>query len=61
MLVLARKVGERIRIGDDVVLVVLEVNLERRSVRLGVEAPRRVKVLRSELVKPQQLTGECGD
>lgn len=47
MLVLSRKEGERIRIGDDVQLVVLRSS--SGGVKLGIEAPRQVRILRSEL------------
>ena len=47
MLVLTRKVGEKILVGDDVVVSVVEVG--RGSVRLGVEAPRAVSILRFEV------------
>jgi carbon storage regulator len=42
MLLLARKAGEKIRVGDDIVITVLEVRGAR--VRLGVEAPAEVRV-----------------
>jgi len=47
MLVLTRKVGEKLLVGDDVVISVVEAN--RGSVRLGVEAPRSVSILRFEV------------
>lgn len=47
MLKLTRKVGERINIGDDIVICVLEVN--KGNVRLGIEAPSRVTILRHEV------------
>lgn len=47
MLVLSRKLGERIRIGDDIEVVVLE--LGRDQVRLGITAPRSVAVHRQEV------------
>jgi carbon storage regulator len=47
MLVLTRRCGERIRIGDDIWVTV--VSLERGKVRLGIEAPRDVHILRQEL------------
>lgn len=47
MLVLSRKVGERIRIADDIEVVVLEVG--RDQVRIGVQAPRDVSVHRHEV------------
>jgi len=48
MLVLSRKVGSSIRIGNDIVLTV--VKIDRNQVRLGIEAPLNVTILRQELV-----------
>lgn len=48
MLVLTRRVGETIMVGDDIEVEVLEVR--PGIVRLGVRAPKNVRVLRSELV-----------
>lgn len=48
MLVLTRKVGEKIVIGGNIELTVLEIQGTR--VRLGFEAPDSVRVLRSELI-----------
>ena len=47
MLVLSRKSTESIHIGDSVVVTVLEIR--GNKVRLGIEAPKEVHVLRSEL------------
>ncbi len=47
MLVLSRKPGERIHIGSDVVITVLEVS--GRLVRIGVDAPRSVSIFRAEV------------
>jgi carbon storage regulator len=47
MLVLSRKVGERIMIGDDVELTV--VRLSGGQVRLGIVAPPEKRIVRSEL------------
>jgi carbon storage regulator len=47
MLVLTRKRGERIMIGDNVVVTILEVSGDQ--VRVGIEAPRSVSVMREEL------------
>lgn len=47
MLVLTRKVGERIRIGDEVTLQVLEVR--GGQVRLGLTAPADVRIFREEI------------
>lgn len=47
MLVLTRKIGERIRIGDDITLVVTKMAGNR--VTLGIEAPKDVRIVRGEL------------
>jgi len=47
MLVLSRKEAQRIRLGDSIVITV--VRLSGDKVRLGIEAPRDVRVLRDEL------------
>jgi carbon storage regulator len=47
MLVLSRKVGERIWIGDDISVTV--VRLSGGAVRLGIEAPPHLPVVREEL------------
>jgi carbon storage regulator len=47
MLVLSRKLMERIDIGDDVVVTVLEIH--GNKVRIGIDAPKEIHVLRSEL------------
>jgi carbon storage regulator len=47
MLVLSRKAGERIRIGDDITIVVNRVVGSRVSV--GIEAPPNVRIVRGEL------------
>ena len=49
MLVLSRRIGEKIVIGDGIVVTVVEVH--RDSVRLGVDAPRSVPVNRAELLQ----------
>ena len=48
MLVLTRRVGESLVIGDDVVVTVLEVRSD--GVRVGNEAPRHVRVHRPEVL-----------
>jgi carbon storage regulator len=48
MLVLSRRLGESVVIGDDVVVTVLEIRGD--VVRLGVDAPRHVQVRRQELL-----------
>jgi carbon storage regulator len=47
MLVLSRKPGEAVRVGEDVEITVVEVKGD--LVRIGIEAPRNVPVWRKEL------------
>ncbi len=47
MLILTRRVGERIVINDEIVITIVEAG--RDSVRIGVEAPRSVTVHRHEV------------
>ncbi len=49
MLVLTRRIGETVSIGDDIVVKVVRV--EAGQVRLGIEAPSRVLIRRSEVAK----------
>ena len=48
MLVLSRKLGEKIYIGDNIVITV--VDIDRGKIRLGIEAPRDVAIYRQELL-----------
>lgn len=48
MLILSRRPGDAIVIGDGIRVVVL--SCDRRGVRLGVEAPASVSILRQEIV-----------
>lgn len=56
MLVLSRKVGEIIRIGDNVEVCVVEIRGDK--VRLGVFAPKEVAVHRQEVYEAIQRDGE---
>jgi carbon storage regulator len=47
MLILSRKVNEKIMIGEDISVSIIEVRGDQ--VRLGVDAPRNVKVFRQEV------------
>ena len=47
MLVLARKTNEVIRIGDDVTVKI--VKIAGKVVRVGIEAPDHIKILREEI------------
>lgn len=59
MLVLSRKVGERILIGDQIAITV--VRIAGQGVRLGIEAPQNLSVMREELAvrQPEPAATEC--
>ena len=47
MLILSRKTNQKIRVGDSIEITVIEVRGDQ--VKIGVEAPRSVKVFREEI------------
>jgi carbon storage regulator len=47
MLIITRRPGEKIMLGDDVVIEVIEVS--GSSVRIGIDAPRSIRVFREEI------------
>ena len=47
MLIITRRAGERIMVGDDIVVEVMEI--VGNSVRIGISAPRSVPVYREEI------------
>ncbi|WP_149203341.1 carbon storage regulator CsrA [Actinotalea subterranea] len=49
MLVLSRRVGERLIIGDNIVITVIDVRSD--GVRIGIDAPREVRVTRAEILE----------
>jgi len=55
MLVLSRKLGERLVIGDDIVLIVNKIAGNR--VTLAIEAPNHIRIVRGELSPLQQNAG----
>lgn len=58
MLVLSRKAGQKLQIGENITITILEVH--GNTVRVGIEAPRDIRVLRGELdawqEQPQKVT-----
>jgi len=56
MLVLSRKVNEKVMIGNDVVITI--VKIDRNQVRIGIEAPGHIPVYREEIL-PAHLFGNA--
>lgn len=54
MLVLTRKLGEQIQIGDEIQVTVTQLKGDR--VRLGIAAPREIAISRSELGSHEPVT-----
>lgn len=57
MLVLRRKAGESIRISEDITVKVIETRGSR--VRLGIDAPKDVDILRGELIELRKPLQDC--
>ena len=53
MLVLTRKLNEKLQIGDDIIVTVVSIN--KGQVKLGIEAPDNVSVTRKEAGQKSQL------
>jgi carbon storage regulator len=49
MLILSRRPGESLTIGDDIRITVVSIN--GNQIRLGIHAPREIRVLRDEIYK----------
>lgn len=59
MLILTRKVGEAIRIGDDIEITTL--GIKGNQVRLGISAPKDVSVHRKEIYDRIQEQGDYSE
>lgn len=57
MLILTRRIGEGVYVGDDVKIVIL--GIRGSQVRIGIEAPDDVNIVREELLPPESF--EPGD
>ena len=59
MLVLSRKIDQQIMIGDDITLTVVRVDGNR--VRIGISAPRDIRILRGELAQEEPVEFELSE
>ncbi|MDX2038446.1 MAG: carbon storage regulator CsrA [Isosphaeraceae bacterium] len=55
MLILSRKLGERIQIGQDIRITI--VKIDRNSVRIGIDAPDGVRICREEIAFERETAG----
>ena len=56
MLILTRKVGAAINIGEDIIVKVIDI--QRGQVRIGITAPKETHIFRSELTERDFVVGE---
>ena len=56
MLIMTRKIGQTVVIGDNIEVTIVQVQLGQNQVRLGITAPRAIGVYRRELL--QEVTRE---
>ena len=57
MLILSRKIDEKIKIGNDITITLIDVHGDQ--VKIGVEAPKDVKVFRQEVFDAIQLENKA--
>ena len=53
MLILARRVGERIKIGENVFITLTDI--EGKQAKLGIEAPQEINIVREELLERKKI------
>ncbi len=49
MLIISRKIDEKIKIGDDIEIVIVDIN--KGQVKIGINAPKNVPIFREELIE----------
>lgn len=59
MLVIARKIGQTIRIGEDIEVTISAIRGDQ--VRLAIQAPRQIPILRTEIIGTPPNGGGCAD
>ena len=59
MLILSRKIGESVVIGDDIVIRVVE--LRRSRVRIGIDAPSAIRIRRDDQTCLEEQIGQVDD
>ncbi len=59
MLILRRKAGEALHIGDDIRITVISV--DESGARLAIEAPREIPVLREELLNAMDVNRDAAE
>lgn len=52
MLILTRRIDEKIKIGEDIIVSILDV--EGGTVKIGIDAPRTITILRMEMLEKIQ-------
>lgn len=57
MLILSRKIDEKIKIGNDITITIIDVHGDQ--VKIGVEAPKNVKVFRQEVFNAIQTENKA--
>jgi len=57
MLVITRQPGDSILIGEDVKVIILEVSGDK--IKIGIEAPRSVRIMRSEVLDTEKSNLEA--
>lgn len=58
MLVVTRKTDESLIIADNIEITVLEVSRDR--VKIGISAPKNIKIVRNELIDTQNVNKDSG-